>query len=56
MDRPIWVSVPNTDAAGVGGGIMGHGAFTGSQLPSEQSATTFRDQGVPGAHYQILEK
>ena len=32
------------DAAGVGGGdIMGHGAITGSQVPSEQSATTFRD-------------
>jgi hypothetical protein len=30
---------------GLGGDIMGQGAITGSQVPSEQSATTFRDQG-----------
>ena len=41
---PHTVSVPNTGMLrGLGGDIMGHGAITGSQVPSEQSATTFRD-------------
>lgn len=44
MDPPMWVSVPNTGILWGWGDIMGHGSFTESQVPSEQSATTCRDQ------------